>query len=373
MTDIYFRFIRFALGVYEGREFVDGSALKDFDWTAFYEFAQKQTLTGVVFDGVQRVSKPVAPRLDLLMQWFAVSRKIGQRNSVLNGATVALYERVKAAGCSCCILKGQANAALYPNPAARIPGDVDVWVNAGREVIRSLASALAKADNGQVEEESFNHIGLSLNGIAVELHSTPGFMANFVYNWRLQRWLKRNVEEQCRNRVDLPDDAGAVAAPTLAFNAVYQLYHLYHHYFYEGVGLRQVVDYYFVLTSDGVLVNRGSLQCVLKHLGLWKFAGAVMYVLHEVLGLSEAKMIAPMDVKRGRMLLDDILNGGNFGHYDERCAFGHGAVGHNFRRLWRDLRLVRYYPAEAFSEPVFRVWHFLWRKSNKSFSEQKGA
>ena len=384
VTDIYFRFIRFALGVYEGREFVDGSALKDFDWTAFYEFAQKQTLTGVVFDGVQRVSKPVAPRLDLLMQWFAVSRKIGQRNSVLNGATVALYERVKAAGCSCCILKGQANAALYPNPAARIPGDVDVWVNAGREVIRSLASALAKADNGQVEEESFNHIGLSLNGIAVELHYTPGFMANFVYNRRLQRWLKTNVDGQCRNRVDLPDDVGEVAAPTLAFNAVYQLYHLYHHYFYEGVGLRQVVDYYFVITMLNVELKIGDhrvcqsemlnfLQNELKHLGLWKFAGAVMYVLHRVMALAEAKMIAPMDVKRGRMLLEDILNGGNFGHYDERYAFGHGAVGHNFRRLWRDLRLVRYYPAEAFSEPVFRVWHFLWRKSNKSFSEQKGA
>lgn len=368
VTDIYFRFIRFALGVYEGREFVDGSALKDFDWAAFYEFAQKQTLTGVVFDGVQRVPKTVAPRLDLLMQWFAVSRKVKQRNSVLNGATVALYERVKAAGCCCCILKGQANAALYPNPAARIPGDVDVWVNAGRETIRSLVGALAKADNALVEEESFNHIALSLNGIAVELHSTPGFMANFVYNRRLQRWLKRNVDGQCRNRVDLPDDAGAVAAPTPAFNAVYQLYHLYHHYFYEGVGLRQVVDYYFVVTSDELLVNRATLQSVLKHLGLWKFAGAVMYVLHEVLGLSEAKMIAPMDVKRGRMLLDDILNGGNFGHYDERCSFGHGAVGHNVQRLWRDLRLLRFYPAEAFSEPVFRAWHFLWRKSNKSFS-----
>ena len=55
------------------------------------------------------------------------------------------------------------------------------------------------------------------------------------------------------------------------------------------------------------LVQRG-----LKYMGLWKFAGAVMYVLHEALGLSVEKMIAPMDEKRGKLLLAEILNGGNF-------------------------------------------------------------
>ena len=50
VTDIYFRFIQFSLGIYEGKEFLDGSALKGFDWNAFYEFAKKQTLVGVVFD-----------------------------------------------------------------------------------------------------------------------------------------------------------------------------------------------------------------------------------------------------------------------------------------------------------------------------------
>ena len=102
-----------------------------------------------------------------------------------------------------------------------------------------------------------------------------------------------------------------------------------------------------------------ALEGELKWLGLWKFAGAVMYVLHKVMGLLEDMMIAPMDCKRGRMLLDDILNGGNFGHYDK-----HHAVGHNLLRLYRDARLLRFYPSEALSEPVFRAWHWWWRKRN---------
>ena len=84
------------------------------------------------------------------------------------------------------------------------------------------------------------------------------------------------------------------------------------------------------------------VQRELKYLGLWKFAGAMMYVLHEALGLSEEKMIAPMDEKRGKLLLAEILNGGNFGQH-----------------------FVRFYPAEALSEPIFRTWHFFWRMKNK--------
>lgn len=56
------------------------------------------------------------------------------------------------------------------------------------------------------------------------------------------------------------------------------------------------------------------------------------------------------------MLLDDILNGGNLGHYDK-----HHVLGHNLLCLYRDARLLRYYPAEALSEPIFKVRLFLCR------------
>ena len=56
-------------------------------------------------------------------------------------------------------------------------------------------------------------------------------------------------------------------------------------------------------TGDTTSTAFDVVQKELKHLGLWKFAGAVMYVLHETLGLSEEMMIAPMDEKRGKLLL----------------------------------------------------------------------
>ena len=378
MNELYFRFIRFSLGIYEGREFLDGTALRNFDWNAFYDFVKKQTLVGVAFDGVEKLSKGCAPNQGLLMTWFGQSQNIRKCNIKLNEATAYIYSKIIKAGFRSCILKGQGNAVMYPKPYSRTPGDVDVWVNASREDIRVLAQSLAKG-KGCVKDESLNHIELEVNGVAVELHSTPAIMNNPVYNNRLQKWLKRNADLQCSNIVSLPDNASDVAVPTSYFNCVYQLFHLYHHYFYEGVGLRQIVDYYFVVISDELLVIndellvisdellviRDTLHRELKHLGLWKFAGAVMYVLHEVLGLPEERMIAPIDKKRGKLLLAEILSGGNFGQYDERHGFGHSSFGHNMQRLCRDLRLMRYYPAEALSEPVFRTWHFFWRMKNK--------
>ena len=364
MSEIYFRFLQFSLGLYEGKEFLSGETLGNFDWNAFYRFAKKQTLAGVIFEGIQRLPKKYAPNQVLLMSWFGQSQKIYQRNLLLNEATVHISNNIKTEGFRFCILKGQGNALMYPNPFSRTPGDIDIWVRAERDDIRMLAQQLTK-DKGCVGKESLNHIELMINDIAVELHLTPAILNNSLYNNRLQKWLKRNADLQCSNIVALPNDAGEIAVPTCAFNVIYQLLHLYHHYFYEGVGLRQMIDYYFVVNNDELLGIMDTLQRDLKHLGLWKFAGAVMYVQHEVLGLSMEKMIAPICEKRGKMLLAEILNGGNFGRYDERYGFGHSSFEHNIQRLCRDLRLVRYYPAEALSEPIFRTWHFFWRMKNR--------
>lgn len=362
MNDLYFRFIQFSLGLYEGKEFLDGSALRRFDWAAFYKFAGEQTISGIVFDGVQRLAKGIAPPLPLLMRWLGVSESLKKRNRMLDKATAYVYRRVTEAGMPCCILKGQGNAVLYPNPSARTPGDVDVWVDASRADIRMLAAKLSEL-NGRVGEESLNHIELTVNGVAVELHTTPAIMSNPLHNRRMQHWLQENVSAQCAHLLTLASaDAGRVAAPTAAFNAVYQLFHLYHHYFFEGVGLRQVLDYYYVLSGWSCTAEeKAALQRDLRRLGLWQFAGAMTYVLREVLAMPDDRMPAPPDARRGRLLLEDIVCGGNFGQYETRYRFGHGAVGHNLQRLFRDARLLAYYPAEALSEPFFRIGHFLWR------------
>lgn len=173
---------------------------------------------------------------------------------------------------------------------------------------------------------------------------------------------------QCSNVVTLPDGYGEITVPTTSFNVIYILSHLYRHVFTEGIGLRQLIDYYFVLqNTDCNITNKAVLQRKLKHLGLWKFAKAVMYVLHETLGLPEEKMIAPIDVNEGRFLLTEIMQGGNFGQYDTRLGSkeNEGKLHRYFRMNLRNLRFVKHYPTEALSEPLFRTWFALWKKIHR--------
>ena len=370
---LIFAFLKYSLG---GK--VDmNNVVVDINWQQLYTFASKQSLLGFCFYGIERLGKEYSEELkrnpierELLMTWMGAAQQIRRQNMKVNVVASKLYSMLRGDGLRCCILKGQGNALMYPNPYSRTPGDIDVWVNASREQITEYAKKYFKLE----DDIRFHHLETSLDGVPVELHFFPGIMNNPIYNARLQKWFKRNADLQCSNVVSLPDGIGEIAIPTTAFNVVYQLTHLYHHFFDEGIGMRQIIDYYYVVISDYLLVIndeslgiRDTLQRELKHLGLWKFAGAVMYVLHETLGLSEEKMIAPMDEKRGKLLLAEILNGGNFGKHFTK--YGHftqqGMAKKYFLKIWRNMHFVRYYPAETLSEPIFRTWHFFWRLKHR--------
>ena len=366
-TSAIFLFLNYCLG-----KKVDMSmVVAKIDWRQLYNFASRQALLGFCFDGIERLTKEFSEELkqnsigrDLLMTWMGASQQIHRQNMKVNAVAGKLYSKFREDGLRCCILKGQGNALMYSNPYSRTPGDIDVWMNASRENITEYAKTHFEIG----DDIRFHHLETSFDGVPVELHSFPGIMNNPIYNARLQKWFKRNVDLQCSNVVSLPDGIGEIAIPTTAFNVIYQLTHLYHHFFDEGIGMRQIIDYYYVVSMLNVNCEMLTwLPKELKHLGLWKFAGAVMYVLHEALGLSGEKMIAPMDEKRGKLLLAEILNGGNFGQHFTK--YGHftqqGMAKKYFLKIWRNMHFVRYYPAEALSEPIFRTWHFFWRIKNK--------
>ena len=341
------------------------------DWQMLYSFAFKQALLGLCFDGIERLGKEYPEELtqnpigrELLMTWMGAAQQIRRQNMTVNVVASKLFSMLREDSLRCCILKGQGNALMYPNPYSRTPGDIDVWIDASRERIMEYAQKKFELE----DDIRLQHLETSLDGVPVELHFFPCSMNNPIYHARLQKWFRRIADLQCSHIVRLPDRAGDIAIPTTAFNVIYQLTHLYHHFFDEGIGMRQIIDYYYVVSMLNVNCEMLTwLPKDLKHLGLWKFAGAVMYVLHEALGLSEEKMIAPMDEKRGKLLLAEILNGGNFGkHFTKYGGFTHQSMGKKyFLKIWRNMHFVRFYPVEALSEPIFRTWHFFWRLKHR--------
>ena len=370
---IFFDFLRFCIG--SAKEIPD--SLKEADWKELYAIAQKQALLGVLFYGIQRLPKELAPEQKLLMQWMVMAEMIRKQNIRLFLDSVKVCKNFEKEGFANCILKGQGNALLYPDPYMRTPGDIDIYLAGGRKRVMKYVN---KVCPNQVMR--YHHVDFPVMKTAIEVHFTPSYMFFPIHNSRMQKWFKEVMGEQCNHWVSLPDGYGEIHVPQVSFNVIYILSHLHRHIFTEGIGLRQLLDYYFVLlkwhTDLTNLTNSNNslpqmtqintdldaLRHELKYLGLWKFAGAVMYVLHEVFGLSEDKMIAPMDEREGRFLLDEIMRGGNFGQYDDRMGskVGESKIHRYFRMNLRNLRFVKHYPTEALSEPLFRTWFALWKK-----------
>ena len=428
---IFFEFLRFCIGTVQEAP----SSLKGADWRVLYAMARKQCLVGVLFDGIKRLPADVGMDKGLLFQWMAQNQTLRKANARLDKAAVEVVEWFGRKGFRTCVLKGQGNALLYPPGMERTPGDIDLWVDGGDRKVVSFVRSLSPD-----EKVCYHHIGFpEYNGVEVEVHFRPSFLFCFRHNRRLQGYYERVMDEQFAHRVKLGEQ-GEVAVPKAEFNLIFQLTHIFTHLMNEGIGLRQLLDYFFLLKNtnfigntdgvsgntnggasfvntdftdntdkfsgntggdgfllntdftddtdriggnadgDGFLLNtnctdntdriggnadgvdRRLLQDELRRLGLWEFAGAVMYIMKEVFGLEDNRLIVPPDVKRGRLVLKEVLEAGNFGQYDKRNWFGHSALGHNLQRLYRDMRLVRYFPEEALSEPFFRIWHFFWRK-----------
>ena len=248
MNDItaIFAFLKYCLGSKENMSRV----ITGMDWQELYSFASKQALLGLCFEGIERLGKEYPEELkqnpigrELLMTWMGKAQQIRRQNMKVNAVAGKLFAMLRVDGMRCCVLKGQGNALMYPNPYSRTPGDIDVWVNASRE--RIMEYAQKKFELG--DDIRLQHLETSLDGVPVELHFFPCSMNNPIYHARLQKWFKRNADLQCSHIVGLPDGAGDIAIPTMAFNVVYQLTHLYHHFFDEGIGMRQIIDYYYVV------------------------------------------------------------------------------------------------------------------------------
>ena len=374
MIDIqnkFFRILRCAINVD-----IEVPQLSVSEWKQIYDIAQKQSLVAVIFPVLERATPPSDDDAEkevfgkMVLEWFGHIRAIVRINLNVSTNVVKIAEKFSQDGFEYCLLKGQGNGLLYPQPNLRIPGDIDILIRPKmydhdkRNVITDVKKTIEYVRaQYQDTKASYHHIEYPrFNGTEVEVHYRPSFMFNFIYNSRLQEFYADMADEQFHNRAEMAD--GEIAVPTPEFNKVFLLSHIYNHLFNEGFGLRQLLDYYYVLEND--VEHSNDYKALFSYLGIRNIAGAIMWILTEYFGMKQDKVLVPVDESRGRFVLNEILQGGNFGKYDTRYNFGKGVLGRNMQRLYRDCRLLRYFPSEAISEPIFRFWHFLWRQKHKT-------
>lgn len=331
------------------------------DWRTLYEFADKQKIIGTCDPTRHDVRMPQ----DLLFTWIGYLQAIKAQNQLLNQRAVEVYTFMRGAGFRCCILKGQGNALMYPDPSLRCPGDVDVWVDADRETLYEFVR-----ERFPDAKECFKHIKFPIfSDVEVDVHHTPLRFFHPKHDRLLQQWLTDQKDEQFSHNVRLSGTESDVAFPTAKFNAVYLLGHIMVHLFDEGVGFRQLIDYFYVLKEVEGLPQeeRDEIVGAWKRLGMLRLASAVMWIESEVLGIPERYLLTTPNRRLGKKMLEDVLEGGNFGHYSERQLLRHRGkrLARRVASLRRLIKLSPCFPGEAayrIPRRVFAVAKADWRK-----------
>ena len=400
MSNILYDFIQIAIG---NRKSLSAT-INDSDWLRLFEFCKKQALIGVGFTAVEKLhALGVVCPAALRMQWMALALQIEKRNELLNEQCRLLTDRYKHDGFVTCILKGQGNCINYPEDLRkrRQCGDIDIWASPicdisvavqtgsnnveyatynGFRAVREYVRMLHRID-GYFEKPvvRYHHIEApKMDGTEVEVHFRPCYAHSPLRNWRMQRWFEEHADVCMKNKTHL-----GFAIPTSSVNVIYQMTHMYKHHIDGGLGFRHLMDYYYVLRvwhndvmeckdlqSQGMwceglgthVMSNEEVMSVIRSFGMTKFAAAVMYVLHKVFDMSSHYYICNLNEKEGKKLLAEIMNSGNFGHYDSEKP---NVYQHRFKyHIWkfkRIFRLAMSYPEEALWEPVFRVYHLGWR------------
>ena len=376
MRGLFVELLQVSLGTRDGLSRVPSSV----EWQGLFDEAQRQTVAGILACGIERLPKEQQPPQTILLQWIGLTLQIEQRNALTTKVCGEVVGQMEKDGLRCCVLKGQSNHRYYPEGMEnrRACGDIDVWSEPNKFQVSSFKFQVHKVL--EYVDAHWERTGLcwlhcnftDKSGVPVEVHFHPSFFSRPKYNKRFQSYF--SDIERCVAR----DTIDGVEIPVMRVeeDVVYQMNHIYRHLIDEGVGLRQVVDYYWLLRRfqdscfkfQKVAIDREGIKEVVSWLGMRKFAGALMYVLKELLGMPEKYLLCEPSEKDGKFLMEEILMSGNFGHGDPRMGdvtkggYLKSRISQALRRFKRNMRFFSSYPGEVIWEPIVRVEHFAWKK-----------
>lgn len=358
ITEIFFQLLR----VDDGRRSSLDNAPTAEQWQRLFEMAQEQTLIGICADAIELLPIEQRPPRNILMKWVFLTAKIEQRNIYLNGQAQGICKRLNNDGFAICLLKGLSVAAYYPNPLRRQSGDLDIWAvpeditGAGRHIdfrrCRRQVVEYAHRHSPDAEICLHNIVFPVIRDVSIELHFIPFCFNSYLTARRFRMFLRKHYNAQFTNI-----GAIGVPCPTDGFNMVFLLAHIFRHFLLGGVGLRQVMDYYYLVMkwgNDGKLGDKKLMSGLLhdlESLGLLKFCGAMMWVLGYVFGLEKEKMIVSPDERQGQLLLTKIMSGGNFGQYMKdnpfECKPNDGHLVKFYKRTRIGMQMFWHYPSEC--------------------------
>lgn len=286
------------------------------NWNDICDLSLKHTVRLLAFQGTLSLEEPLRPPMEWLRTTLAFSVRNLLIHRQLNTCLTEAVCRLKEAGITPVLLKGQAYAQHYPRPEWRQCGDIDLYIG---EMDYPRAVAIARECGWQSRPNENNqpggkHYSCYLHGVRIELHRVAAILDLPAPNRRFQRWSHDQLSLTTRKMYIGEIE---VSLPPPLFDVVFVFQHLYHHFLNGGVGLRQLCDWVLLLHAHSSSIDYRELETLLSRFGLlrgWKMFGCIAV---DWLGLpaQEFPFYSSRYGSRSEKILGIILREGNFGHY----------------------------------------------------------
>ena len=353
ITKLFFELIQVSIGTKDCYNEVPSGE----DWVRLFYLANKQSLTSLLIEGINK-EPSLAQSIDkaLLLEWIGLNQLTVSQNQLQNKRAEELYKLFREGGFRSTILKGQGTALYYEHPEYRQCGDIDVWVEGDRDEILNYIKGKGHVTDGiDVQHTNVKFF----KDVEVEVHFLPSFMYSPFKNRILQRFFSDKAENQFNNY----DATLGISHTTIDLDLVFSLVHIYRHLFSEGIGMRQLIDYYFILIHSNQEQRKEAFR-TLNRLGMNSFTGGIMWILLQYFKMKEEYILCETNLRHGSFILSEMLIAGNFGHYDTRTVKidPHDRVRRGFSLLKKNMRFLSFYPSEVLWSPIWKIWHYLWRK-----------
>ena len=325
------------------------------DWNKVYELVEEQSVVGLVLAGIDWFKvhdlRFTIPQ-EVLLQWIGEVQMIEQQNKAMNVFVASLIKKLRKEDVYAILVKGQGIAQCYERPLWRASGDVDLLLN-DTNYEKAKKVLIPLADGVEQEYKSFKHIGMTLNGeYVVELHGTM--------HSRLSNRIDRGVDE-AQNDVFFGGSVRSwqngntpVFLPRADEDVIFVFTHILHHFYIEGIGLRQICDWCRLLYRYRSELDLRLLESRIRKMGLMSEWRAFYNLANRYLGMPDygsGLMVhdSRYDKKADR-IMEFMLETGNFGHNRERTtskSYMGGKLASTFRKLKDFGHHMRIFPIDS--------------------------
>ncbi len=273
-------------------------------WQELKDLAERQGLSAVVLDGIERLPEQQRPPKEMTLQWIGeVMQGYEYRYELYQHSIVDLANFYSRHGLKMMVLKGYACSMDWPNPEHRPCGDIDIWLFGKQKEADAL---LGKEKGVEIDSSHHHHTVFYWQDFMVENHYDFDNIYARKSNAKIEVLFKALGQDDS-HIVELYSERIYLPSPNL--HALFLVRHTAAHFVGSSITIRQLLDWAFFVEKHTKEIGWDWLLEIVDKYHMSDFYNSINAICVENLGFSSS--IFPnvqFNPFIKNKVLEDILN-----------------------------------------------------------------